>query len=424
MNSKIYTIVLFITIILTLQSCSDDDNTVLNSNLPVLIMPQSENGFTVIDPAEVLNSGNYLYEFEITLDKPTATTMLCSIDENRDLVEAYNKNHGTLYKQMPTSIYSLVGTNGIIKAGETKSNTLSILFTSLYGLTEGEKYLLPIVTILDASVADQFQITDKSVSYLSISSDFKIDYIPGLDMRTYSTSMYTKLNLPNNEIVIIDENTHTFEMMIYPYSWHSGTNYIGTWSGNDINNNNEAFSGCELRVTGTSGASNIGNRQADLTLANNNIIIKPNQWNLISVTCDGTKTGQNTEIAYRLYINGELVSEKAPSKRFGPTSSQRFKVGYTLTGMQFGMSSSSYYFDGLISEIRMWKKCLTEEEIRANLREVKSPSSTEMYAYWKLDEGEGNILKDSSGNGRNLTFSPTTNVAWSAEFNKNLGLIE
>ena len=34
------------------------------------------------------------------------------------------------------------------------------------------------------------------------------------------------------------------------------------------NNNNEVFSGCELRVTGATGASNIGNRQCDLTLAN------------------------------------------------------------------------------------------------------------------------------------------------------------
>lgn len=38
-----------------------------------------------------------------------------------------------------------------------------------------------------------------------------------------------------------------------------------------------------------------------------------------------------------------------------------------------------------------------------------------MYAYWKLDEGEGTTLKDSSGNGRDLTFPEGTEVAWGAE---------
>lgn len=79
-------------------------------------------------------------------------------------------------------------------------------------------------------------------------------------------------------------------------------------------------------------------------------------------------------------------------------------MGYTLTGIQFGNTSSSMYFDGLISDIRMWKKCLTAEEVKANLRTIASPSSSDLYGYWKLDEGEGNTLKDSSGNGRDLTF--------------------
>ena len=97
------------------------------------------------------------------------------------------------------------------------------------------------------------------------------------------------------------------------------------------------------------------------------------------------------------------------------TSSQRFQVGYTLTGFQFGYASSGYYFNGLIGEIRMWKDCLTQEEIRSHLRTVENPSKDEMYAYWKLDEGEGTTLKDSSGNGRDLTFPEGTEVAWGAE---------
>ena len=92
-------------------------------------------------------------------------------------------------------------------------------------------------------------------------------------------------------------------------------------------------------------------------------------------------------------------------------------MGYTLTGIQFGNTSSSMYFDGLISDIRMWKKCLTAEEVKANLRTIASPSSSDLYGYWQLDEGERNTLKDSSGNGRDLTCPASANIIWNAEFN-------
>ena len=249
----------------------------------------------------------------------------------------------------------------------------------------------------------------------AIDVDRELIYTLGLSMQNYSSAMYRTLSLPDNEVVTIEGNTHTFEMRIFCYEWHSGVNYIGTWRGKDTGNNNEAFSGCEIRVTGEEGASNIGNRQCDLTLASQNKIITPGTWHTISITCDGTQTGQRTEIAYRYYLDGELIAEAAPTKRFGPTSSQRFQVGYTLTGFQFGNTSSSYYFNGLIGEIRMWKDCLTQEEIRANLRTVENPSKEEMSAYWKITEGEGTTLKDSSGNGRDLNFPEGTEVAWGAE---------
>lgn len=42
-------------------------------------------------------------------------------------------------------------------------------------------------------------------------------------------------------------------------------------------------------MSGATGASNIGNRQCDLTLANQNITLPANQWVRLTITCDGTK---------------------------------------------------------------------------------------------------------------------------------------
>ena len=399
-----------------LSSCSDNEDP--SASLPKLEMSQTSIEPVAIQYTDVLNAtGSYMYNYTVKLDKPVSSPILCDVAANDSLVDVYNAEHKTSYKTMPSSVYSLQGKDIVIRSGEQESNTVGVNFKSLYGLNAGENYLLPIVATPDPNCTDKINSKNLTVFYLTLSIDHQLDYIVGLNMSKYSTSMYTTLNFPNNEVVPIDGNTHTYEMLIYPYSWHSGTNYIGTWRGLDLNNSNEAFSGCEFRTTGVTGISTTGNRQCDLTTSSNGIVIPTKQWVLLTVTCDGSKTGQKSEVAYNYYINGELVASKAPTKRYGSTSSQKFLVGYSMTGVQFSYASSSYYFDGLISEIRMWKKCLTQNEIKANLREVKSPSTTDMYGYWKINEASGNVLKDYSGNGRNLSFPASSTIIWSAELN-------
>lgn len=393
-------------------SCSDDETTAVRPNVS---LPEAGSQTPVAVTCDEVLTGSYSHSFTLTLDQASDITAMGDIRVDESLVEAYNAEHGTSYVVMPTNIYRIPYDNFIIAAGETESNALTVEFTgTLYGLQKGTQYLLPIVAVIDDTIADKVDCSSLA-HYIAIDVDRELIYTLGLSMQNYSSAMYRTLSLPDNEVVTIEGNTHTFEMRIFCYEWHSGVNYIGTWRGKDTGNNNEAFSGCEIRVTGEEGASNIGNRQCDLTLASQNKIITPGTWHTISITCDGTQTGQRTEIAYRYYLDGELIAEAAPTKRFGPTSSQRFQVGYTLTGFQFGNTTSSYYFNGLIGEIRMWKDCLTQEEIRANLRTVENPSKEEMYAYWKINEGEGTTLKDSSGNGRDLNFPEGTEVAWGAE---------
>ena len=418
MKNNINRLVLLLSVLLGglgFVACSDSDSNFVE--LPTIEMPQSEAGPVAIDYREILNAGSYVYDYTVKLDKPADKVLLCDISVDESMVDVYNAANNTSYKMMPAFVYELQAKNVIVKAGQQESNSLSVKFSSLYGLKEGEVYLLPVVATIDETCVGQFTTDTRSVSYFTISIDEKLDYIPGLKMSSYSSDMYRTLSFTNDEVVTVEDNTHTFEMLVYPYSWHSGTNYIGTWRGKDANNNNEVFSGCELRVSGTKGWSSIGNRQCDLTLSYQQVTLPTNQWVRLTVTCDGTQTGQNTEVAYRLYVNGEEVASAKPTKRWGPSSSQRFKVGYTLTGIQFGGTSSGMYFDGLISDIRMWKKCLTAEEVKANLRTIASPSSSDLYGYWKLDEGEGNTLKDCSGNGRDLAFPASAKIVWNAEFN-------
>ena len=56
--------------------------------------------------------------------------------------------------------------------------------------------------------------------------------------------------------------------------------------------------------------------------------------------------------------------------------------------------------NGNIAEIRIWNTCRTKEEIWTNMYKVEDPENEEsLLAYWKFNEGEGNIVKDHSKHG-------------------------
>lgn len=410
MKKTIFQIATCVLSLCLLAACGKDDDGGGSSEKAKVFVTDSDGKPVAVE----IDLDNFpaTYSFTLSLDRPSDANLICDIVADESLVAAYNQAHGTDYKTLPESTYE-ISPMAIIVAGKTESYEVNVKFKSLYGTTRGV-YLLPVAAVPDNAGA--FDTADNSnVNYYLLDIEQELDYIVGLDMSTYNTSMYTTLNLPDNEVVPMGDNTHTFEMLIYAYGWRATTNYIGTWRGKDTGNNNENFGGCEIRIGNASGASNIGNRQADLTLTNQNRIVPSGEWVLVTVTCDGAETGQRTNVAYRLYFNGELIASAAPSKRYGPSSSQGFKVGYTFTGMQFGNTSSSQYFNGIISEVRMWKDCLTQEQIQANLRTVSNPSADKMLAYWKMSEGSGNTLNDSSGNNRHLTFPATATIKWAAE---------
>lgn len=58
---------------------------------------------------------------------------------------------------------------------------------------------------------------------------------------------------------------------------------------------------------------------------------------------------------------------------------------------------------GKMTEIRIWNKVLTEEEINApNHFYTVDPKSEGLYSYWKFTTGQGSTIEDATGNGNKL----------------------
>lgn len=65
------------------------------------------------------------------------------------------------------------------------------------------------------------------------------------------------------------------------------------------------------------------------------------------------------------------------------------------------------WMPGEMAEVRVWNYQRTAEQIAANPYWV-NPASDGLVAYWKFNEGSGNVIKDATGNGTDLTGRAAT----------------
>ena len=123
-------------------------------------------------------------------------------------------------------------------------------------------------------------------------------------------------------------------------------------------------------------------------------------------------------IAY-VYFNGELVGESqqfpvrqyvywptynyvyleplalSPAWSYEPDGNRCFWMGYSY--------DANRSLRGLMTEIRLWNRALTAEEINAeNHFYTVDPASEGLFSYWKFTEGEGSTVADKTVNGNTL----------------------
>ena len=110
-----------------------------------------------------------------------------------------------------------------------------------------------------------------------------------------------------------------------------------------------------------------------------------------------------------IYVNGKIQSETFVN----PTSSPinlAMRALYAQDPATYPSFKSAYQFFigrsyedttrqlcGDISEARIWSVARTQQEIWRDMYDVEEPATKpELRAYWKFNEGEGNVIHDYS----------------------------
>ena len=121
----------------------------------------------------------------------------------------------------------------------------------------------------------------------------------------------------------------------------------------------------------------------------------PDTWYHIAYTYDGTTV--------TVYKDGVKDNSLANS------------IDWTFKSLSFAIGSFGYERQVEFAQIRMWKKCLSENVIKDNMSRQVAGDSDGLIGYWKCDEGTGNELKDSSPNQNHVTLGGTPQ--WSEQIN-------
>ncbi|VXD10616.1 hypothetical protein, Concanavalin A-like lectin/glucanases superfamily motives [Planktothrix serta PCC 8927] len=117
-------------------------------------------------------------------------------------------------------------------------------------------------------------------------------------------------------------------------------------------------------------------------------------WHHIAMTWK-----QDSENGFISYLDGRVVAQRKSANTPLPKINAQ-----VLLGAYYGQELTN----GVIDEIRIWNRARSRGEIKADLNRRLVGNEDGLVAYWRLDEGCGNIVHDQTDNGFHGTIQGTS----------------
>ncbi len=320
--------------------------------------------------------GTTTTSIHVRLAQPLDSDITVTVGTDASLLDEYNTRNGSNYVALPDEFLSFEGTT-TIPAGAVSSEAISITIKE-FPTDSGDAYCIPL-RIKDVCSCSPVGITQATS---------RIFYVLTTPLRQV-VPMMNYQNVPNSNS---SWGIATTEWTLEGWIWMSSFSI----------NNQAIFN------AGVSAGTEIYIRFGDADVAYNKLQIKTygsqfnsnqafstNTWYHVAFVCGNGKC--------TMYINGVEDSSMEISGN-----------NYVIESLQLCSSGSQYFrANAQMAQIRFWKKALSASAIQDAMSRQVSPTSDGLFGYWKLDEGQGNVFHDATGNGRDLTCSvaPT----WSSE---------
>lgn len=314
------------------------------------------------------------------VDEPVALTY--SADES--LVSLYNDANAAAALPLPAENFRMDDPTAEIPAGGVSASECTVNFVGLDALdfSEDQTYVLP-VRLTEASGVDI--LTSRSVNFFVIREAALINVVGDiegsyLDVEWKDPSPVSSMTQMTAEALVRFRN---FDREI--------TTLMGVEGKFLIRVGDSSFPSDQIQVTN-------GSYAKFPTVGNTANALPVNEWVHIAVTYDSGRLC--------IYVNGKLQSSGTcgyGAVNWGTyaaidqeQSTRGFHIGYSYERKR--------ELAGEIAEVRVWNRVLTADEIAApDHFYTVDPASENLVAYWKFNDGAGNVVRDWSPYGNDAT---------------------
>ncbi len=104
----------------------------------------------------------------------------------------------------------------------------------------------------------------------------------------------------------------------------------------------------------------------------------------------------------KLYINGIRKNAKSVPDKFAYDTGLS---GCSNLGSYYNLDTRRDYMAGKIDEVRIWNIARTESQIREDMCKTISGATSNLLAYWRLDDGSGTTANDQTSNNHDGTLT-------------------
>jgi len=297
-------------------------------------------------------------------------------------IDAYNVKNNTKYFSIPSANFKLDTTVAVITAGKAASSPIKVTLTSTTGLVDGRTYVIPI-SIKSVTGTDMTVLPASKTIFLRLARTLTFNCLNlagGTSGSLYSNFIFT-------DAQAVSLSTFTYEVKCFANAWHaSGSNQISRLCAFEAKDESKAtmlrFGEIGQDVNCLQWVSPAGSLYS-------NTRFNTNTWYLLSMVYDGSK--------FTLYVNG--VKDVDMSGSASGIVFQRFEIGMSYQGYY-----SSQYFNGRMSEARVWNRALSAKELALGVCGV-DPASPGLVAYWKFNQTSGKIIPDATGHGYDMNWA-------------------
>lgn len=315
----------------------------------------------------------------VSVPSPACGDIHAKLDFAPGLLDEYNGKYEETAELLPEDMISILSGELLIRKGDVKSNDATVVFSGIETLEQDKTYVAPVT----------LETEDMTV----LKSKKTIFYV------------FRKASLIN---VVADVRENWFKVKWANSADVSHLDAITVEALVKVRNFDKQEGKPEAISTlfGIEGSFLI--RIGDASIENNQVQLytkdgafpkdkKPecglpeNEWVHIAVVWDRISHDRI------IYQNGDVVlADKGATQGTSLTLvSQACLIGNSYDNKR--------WLDGCISELRIWNRQRSKMEINAtDAFWWVNPESEGLLAYWKFNDGEGNMAKDWSGNGNDV----------------------